>query len=219
MKNYLTNLFSQPKPHSEVTSPKGNLVQTSAEDTMSNIILHKTDGGEYITFQDWWADIQQNLRDKDGHGELHINQTIYFCALVYFGLVEKINGQYLPPKEVLKQLRTQKGGEYELYYRRKGNAESSGCYGLSFATLQAFNTEHKDKMIDMLLLIEQELDLAWAEAEEIASIMTERKFHSRHAELFTGTDSFIDVTPSATQSAVFKVRRQQIIQYYLKCEY
>ena len=146
----------------------GTMVGIGEEETSSTVVGHISDNGTFLQFQAYFSDIRPEIVEND-----HIHQGIYFCALVKLGILQKRGNAYLPPEEIFTQMAGPNGLQQVSFYRKKSNT-SGTSFGFDYDSIGQFNTKHKVELIDLLQEVEDALDIAWEEANDIAAMLKER---------------------------------------------
>jgi len=179
------------------------LIDTNPEKPIYDAIEKITDDGEYITFSDYWENVKADLIEVD-----HVNLSLYMCALVKLGIVQKIGNAYVPPNGTFTRMRGSDGEVEVGIYRKKQNAKGQ-TFGFAVSQMEKINKTIKPKIVKLLQEVETRLDLAKEEAEAVGEVLKERW---RKDPNKTGKPRVYHKV-----KAVFEEEKRSIIQELLGC--
>jgi len=185
-----------------VTTKGGNEISISQEATAAKAIEYATDGGNYITFQQYAQDIKGEIIDIN-----HITQEMIFCALIKFKIIEKrATNSYIPPSEIYEQMKGKDGQDTIGFYRKRSGTNGTG-FGFDLETINQLNNEYKAKIVDLVQELEDKLDIAEDEAKEFGEYLRQK-----HRETKQGKPSV-----HMEVKALFEVSKRKLIKQYLEC--
>jgi len=186
-----------------IQTKRGNIVTMSEESSSAKAIDYITDGGDYITFQQYAQEIKQEIIDLD-----YINQEMVFCALIKFGIIEKRStNSYIPPTDVYEKMKKKDGAVTLDYYRKKSNA-SGTTFGFDLDSINRLNNTHKINIVTLLQTLEDELDTAMEEAKDFGEYLKQK-----HRESDRGGKPSVHMEVRA----LFDVTKKRLIRKHLEC--
>ena len=201
--SYVRELLGLTKVTDTIETERGNIVTMSEESTSSKAIDYVTDGGDYITFQQYAQEIKQEIVDLD-----YINQEMVFCALIKFGIIEKrATNSYIPPSETYEKMKGKDGLVTCDYYRRKSNSLGT-TFGFDLDSVNQLNNAYKLKVVTLLQELEDALDAAMEEAKEFGDYLKQK-----HRESDKGGKPSVHMEVRA----LFEVQKKKLIRQHLEC--
>lgn len=185
-------------------TPEGRLIEIDEESTIKTAVDYTTDEGQYITFQQYTEDVLSEIIDID-----YVNQRMVFCAMIKLGIIQKRSeGSYIPPTEVYEQLKGKDGLDTVGFYRKKSNSKGGLTFGFDIDNIHKLNIQYKASLVDMIQSLEDELDSAFARAEEFTEILKNFKRSSGQ----TGK-----ISVHLEKKAYFEQEKRRLVRKHLDC--
>ena len=201
--SFLKDMLSIATHEDKVITPDGNTISMGSEETQAVVTADITDNGTYLQFQAYWADIKGEILELD-----HLTQEMYFCTLQKLNLVQKRGNAYIPPEEVYLKMKGKEGLDCYDIYRKKSTARGL-TFGFDYEQVGTINSKYKAKIVDILQAVENELDEALEEAQEIGEMLKEKH---RNDPSKRGKATVYNKV-----KALFEVTKREIIHKHLEC--
>jgi len=201
--SFLKDMLTLGNSEEQTVTPDGNVISIGEEQTQVTVTREITDDGQYMQFSAYWADVKGEIVELD-----HLTQEMYFCTLIKLGLLQKRGNTYLPPESIYQQMKDKSGLDQVGIYRKKSTSKGL-TFGFDYESVGELNSKWKPKIVDILQKVEDELDCALEEAQEIGELMKERH---RKDPTKSGKAAVYNKV-----KALFNVSKAEIVHKHLGC--